>query len=188
MTNPYIIPGVQPTENVERIISRVTSYYHVTLEQIQSDSRDETINFPRQILAYLLEKSGMKRWNTSMLISRDRSTIIHCNKTIKNAMDTGIKLFPQPDGIIELIEEHYGIPFSQIQGNSHKYDIVKPRHVLIWLLMKAGMTLPQVMAYLNMKRNRIRYSLSAIKSRMKVDEQFRNELEYLKRQIKYVKI
>ena len=93
-SNAYLFPGLKtPVEvNMERILRFVCEYYRVTVEDLKSKSRLQSLCTPRHIAMYLA--ITMCRASTVFaggFFNRDHATACHAVKSVTNCIETNLK-------------------------------------------------------------------------------------------------
>ncbi len=79
------IIGQQGQISVEMIRDFIAGQYQVTINDLQSKSRKQSITFPRQVCMYLARKqTEFPLSDIGRALNRDHSTVVHAVRTITN--------------------------------------------------------------------------------------------------------
>lgn len=90
-------------------------------------------------------------------IERERAYLRRAH-ALKSRIDTA--LVPTSDSLIALVAEAFHVTPAMIHGTSRRY--ARPRHVVMWLLRDAGMSLPAIGATLGRDHTSVLYGVRRV--------------------------
>lgn len=83
------------------------------------------------------------------------------------------------EGLKEMILKHYPVNWQQIQSKCRDRELIKPRHLLCWLVRYlTGMELRRIGIEIgNRDHSTIIHALKAVNDQLIVDEEFRSDVD-----------
>ncbi len=83
--------GSKKRLTIEQVAERVCMYFGITMDQIKSDDRHDTVRIPRQIVMYICDSILVPTYDTQKIgnfFYKDHATVINARKKVQNYIDT----------------------------------------------------------------------------------------------------
>lgn len=81
--------------------------------------------------------------------------------------------------VLVAVAAHHGVTVEELRGQRRWAKLVRPRHIAIWLLRRAGLSFPAIGRVINRDNSTVQYAVRAIEKLREEDEDFAAELVWL---------
>jgi chromosomal replication initiator protein len=105
--NPYVVPGISKQKR-KPITKVVAEFFGIPEDNMKQKCRKREIVLPRQVCMFCLINYSDKHWSdTGLIFVKDRSTVYHSVKAIRNLIETD-RFFSNKMVELEKALEHNG--------------------------------------------------------------------------------